>query len=66
MPCHICHAVAVALRGLDVDALIRPEVAHGADGAVLEGFVFTELIRQLAEIDVVVETVDGRVAGIKR
>ena len=74
--------LAVALRGLDVDALVRPEVAHGADGAVLEGFVLTELIRQLgwsrhrarllhyrdrqlAEIDVVVETADGRVAGIE-
>lgn len=40
--------LAVALRGLDVDALVRPEVAQGADGAVLEGFVLTELIRQLS------------------
>lgn len=74
--------LAAALRGLDVDALARPEVAQGADGAVLEGFVLTELIRQLswsahrarllhyrdrqlAEIDAVVETPDGRVAGIE-
>ena len=57
--------LAVTLRGLDVDALVRPEIAQGADGAVLEGFVLTELIRQLAEIDVVVETADGRVAGIE-
>ena len=39
--------VAVALRGMDADALARPEIAQGADGAVLEGFVVTELIRQL-------------------
>lgn len=74
--------VAVALRGMDVDALARPEIAQGADGAVLEGFVVTELIRQLgwsrtraqllhyrdrqlAEVDVIVEAPDGRVAGIE-
>ncbi len=74
--------LAAALRGVDVDALARPEVAQGADGAVLEGFVLTELIRQLswsahrarllhyrgrqlAEIDAVIETADGRVAGIE-
>lgn len=74
--------LAVALRGLDVDALGRPEIAQGADGAVLEGFVLTELIRQLswsghrarllhyrdrqlAEVDAIIETADGRVAGIE-
>ncbi len=74
--------VAVALRGMDVNALVRPEIAQGADGAVLEGFVVTELIRQLgwshtrarllhyrdrqpAEVDVIVEAPDGRVAGIE-
>ncbi|MGQ0779056.1 MAG: ATP-binding protein [Pseudonocardiales bacterium] len=74
--------VAVALRGMDVDALARPEIAQGADGAVLEGFVVAELIRQLgysgtrsrllhyrdrerAEVDVIVEAPDGRVAGIE-
>ncbi|MGH3770789.1 MAG: ATP-binding protein [Pseudonocardiaceae bacterium] len=74
--------VAVALRGMDVNALARPEIAQGADGAVLEGFIVTELIRQLgwshtrarllhyrdrqlAEVDVIVEAPDGRVAGIE-
>ena len=74
--------VAVALRGMDIEALARPEIAQGADGAVLEGFVIAELIRQLgwsrtrtrmlhyrdrqlAEIDVIVEASDGRVAGIE-
>lgn len=74
--------VAVALRGMDVDALARPEIAQGADAAVLEGFVVAELIRQLgwsrtrarilhyrdrqlAEVDIIVEAPDGRVAGIE-
>ncbi|MGH3801373.1 MAG: ATP-binding protein [Pseudonocardiaceae bacterium] len=74
--------VAVALRGIDADALARPEIAQGADGAVLEGFVVAELIRQLgwtrtrarilhyrdrqlAEVDVIIEAPDGRVAGIE-
>jgi len=74
--------LAAALRGMSVDALARPEIALGADGAVLEGFVHAELIRQrewsghrprllhyrdraLAEIDVVVEAPDGRVAAIE-
>lgn len=39
--------LAVSLRGLGVDALVRPEIAQGADGAVLEGFVWAELTRQL-------------------
>lgn len=67
---------------MDVDVLARPEIAQGADGAVLEGFVVAELIRQLgwsrtrtrmlhyrdrqlAEVDVIVEAPDGRVAGIE-
>lgn len=74
--------LAAAMRGLDVAALVRPEIAQGADGAVLEGFVLGELIRQLgwarsrarllhyrdrqlAEIDAILETADGRVAGIE-
>lgn len=74
--------LAISLRGMAVDALARPEIAQGADGAVLEGFVHAELLRQLgwsssrarllhyrdrklAEIDVIVESPDGRIAGIE-
>lgn len=74
--------LAAGLRGLDVDALVRPEIAQGADGAVLEGLVLAELIRQqgwsthrarlmhyrdrqLAEVDAVLETADGRVMAVE-
>lgn len=39
--------LAASLRGMDVEALVRPEIAQGAEGAVLEGFVWAELTRQL-------------------
>ena len=38
--------LAVHLRGADLDVLNRPELALGADGAILEGFVHAELTRQ--------------------
>lgn len=74
--------LAVSLRGMSVDALVRPEIAQGADGAVLEGFVWAQLTaqlgwsrsrsrllhyrdRQLAEVDLIVEAADGRIAGIE-
>jgi predicted AAA+ superfamily ATPase len=34
------------LRGVDHEALARPELALGADGVMLEGFVYAELLRQ--------------------
>jgi predicted AAA+ superfamily ATPase len=40
--------LATHLRGLDPQTLARPELAKGADGPVLEGFVFAELLRQVA------------------
>lgn len=74
--------LAVSLRGMSGDALVRPEIAQGADGAVLEGFVWAQLTaqlgwsrsrsrllhyrdRQLAEVDLIVEAADGRIAGIE-
>lgn len=70
------------LRRAEVAALLRPEVALGADGPIIEGFVLTELLRQAssapdppefahyrdrdaAEIDIVVESPDGRIAAIE-
>lgn len=39
--------LAAALRGrAEVDALLRPEIARGADGPVIEGFAFAEILRQ--------------------
>lgn len=74
--------LAAHLRGADVGMLSRPELAHGADGPLLEGFAILELVRQRAwsrarpaithfrdrdgvEVDVVLETRDGRVAGVE-
>lgn len=37
--------LAAHLRGLDIDVLATPELARGADGPVLEGFVCGELLR---------------------
>lgn len=34
------------LRRAEVTALLRPELARGADGPIIEGFVLTELLRQ--------------------
>ncbi|MGH3873110.1 MAG: ATP-binding protein [Pseudonocardiaceae bacterium] len=34
------------LRRAEVATLLRPEVARGADGPIIEGFVLTELLRQ--------------------
>jgi predicted AAA+ superfamily ATPase len=69
------------LRRAEVAALLRPELARGADGPI-EGFVLTELLRQASaapdapelahyrdrdttEIDIIIESPDGRVAAIK-
>jgi uncharacterized protein len=38
--------LAAHLRGADLEALRHPEIARGADGPVLEGFVYAELLRQ--------------------
>ena len=38
--------LATHLRGLEPTALIRPELAKGADGPVVEGLVHAELLRQ--------------------
>lgn len=38
--------LAFHLRRADVDTLMRPELARGADGPIIEGFVLAELIRQ--------------------
>lgn len=38
--------LAAHLRGMDLDTLATPELARGADGPILEGFVITELLRQ--------------------
>ncbi|MGQ0573774.1 MAG: ATP-binding protein [Pseudonocardia sp.] len=40
--------LAAALSRADVSALLLPEVARGADGALLEGFVLAEVLRQAA------------------
>ncbi|MGH3831090.1 MAG: ATP-binding protein [Pseudonocardiaceae bacterium] len=70
------------LRRAEVATLLRPELALGADGPIIEGFVLTELLRQAsaasdppelahyrdrdtAEIDILVESPDGRVAAIE-
>lgn len=37
--------LAADLRGLDLDVLATPELARGADGPLLEGFVCGELLR---------------------
>jgi predicted AAA+ superfamily ATPase len=74
--------LAAALRRADVETLLLPEVAQGADGPIVEGFVLAELLRQSAvaedppflhhyrdrdgfEIDLVVESPDGRIAAIE-
>lgn len=38
--------LAAYLRHADVDTLVRPELALGADGPIVEGFVAAELLRQ--------------------
>lgn len=38
--------LAAHLRGVDADALLRPEVALGRDGPVVEGLAYSELLRQ--------------------
>ncbi len=38
--------LAAHLRGADITSLTRPELSHGADGPVLEGMVYAELLRQ--------------------
>jgi predicted AAA+ superfamily ATPase len=38
--------VAGYLRRADVATLLRPEIARGADGPIIEGFVLAELLRQ--------------------
>jgi predicted AAA+ superfamily ATPase len=38
--------LASHLRGIDPTALARPEIALGADGPILEGFVYGEILRQ--------------------
>lgn len=70
------------LRRAEVATLLRPEIARGADGPIIEGFVLAELLRQASstpdppelahyrdrdgtEIDIVVESPDGRVAAIE-
>ena len=40
--------LAAALRRAEVEALILPELARGADGPIVEGFVLAELLRQSA------------------
>lgn len=39
--------LAVHLRGADPDVLARPELALGAEGPVIEGLVYAEVLRQL-------------------
>lgn len=43
--------LAAHLRQADIEALVRPESARGADGPIVEGFVMTELVRQAAWFD---------------
>lgn len=38
--------LAAHLRQADIETLARPELAAGADGPIIEGFVVTELLRQ--------------------
>jgi len=38
------------LRRAEVDALLRPEIARGADGPIVEGFVLAELLRQAGSL----------------
>jgi uncharacterized protein len=38
--------LAAHLRQADVETLVRPELAAGADGPIIEGFVTTEIMRQ--------------------
>lgn len=74
--------LAAHLRGANRSRLLRPEVALGAEGPILEGFVLGELVRQLTwaeeradvfhyrdrdgrEVDIVLETYDGRVVGVE-
>jgi uncharacterized protein len=38
--------LASHLRDADIATLLRPELALGADGPIVEGFVFAEIIRQ--------------------
>ncbi len=38
--------LAAHLRGADIASLGRPEIARGADGPILEGMVYSELLRQ--------------------
>jgi hypothetical protein len=74
--------LAAHLRGASRRRLLRPEIAHGDDGPILEGFVVGELTRQLTwsedradvfhyrdregrEVDIVLESHDGRVVGIE-
>lgn len=40
--------LAADLRGATAKSLVEPTTAHGADGALLEGFVVGELLRQAA------------------
>lgn len=40
--------LASALRRAEVDTMMRPELARGTDGPVMEGFVLAELLRQSA------------------
>lgn len=40
--------LAAYLRQADLDILIRPELAAGADGPIVEGFAVTEVMRQAA------------------
>lgn len=40
--------LAAHLRQVDIDTLVRPELARGADGPIIEGFVAAELIRLAA------------------
>lgn len=43
--------LAAHLRGASPEPLVRPEVARGADGPILEGFVVGELTRQIGWSD---------------
>lgn len=38
--------LAAHLRQVDVESLVRPELARGADGPIVEGFVVAEVLRQ--------------------
>lgn len=38
--------LAAFLRGVDIDTLVRPELARGTEGPIIEGFVAAEMIRQ--------------------